>query len=570
MSEFINIYKKIIFLLPNQNKIIPFILLIMMVVTVFLEIFSIGIIIPIASSLIEGDLNEYSFFNKINFNINYSSNFLIFIFLFIYLFKIFFSLIFSWFQFSYIANIYSNLMRTLFAKYLSQDYNFFLKRDSPEIIRNLTGQATEFAEFCINGSLVLLTELFVLFGIISFLIYIDPINTSVVIFILSISVYIFQKVTSKKIEYLGYMRQIQDKLILKNLMQGIGSFKELKVLSRHKFFQKRFDERVIHKSQIVKKIQIYGAIPRLWLETIIITILMLFLIFLIFSSKEFKYYIPYFIIYAAATVRVIPSFSRIIRSLQMLKYGMSMLENLNKEMQLKLYNHKSKKMSEFKKFERIEFKNVSFSYNKKFINLKNINFSIQKGDYVGLVGKSGSGKSTLIDLFLGLQVPNSGSIKINSFNIDKILSQWHLKIGYVSQNIFILDDTIINNIAYGIEESEIDISKIKNLIEILELSELVENSTHGLDSIIGERGKKISGGQIQRIGIARALYSNPEILILDESTSSLDSQTESSIIDSLKNISSKITILMISHKSSTLKNCKHIMKLENGVLKTIK
>ena len=265
----------------------------------------------------------------------------------------------------------------------------------------------------------------------------------------------------------------------------------------------------------------------------------------------------------AATFRMIPSLNRIIASTQTMKYYISSLDVVYSEI---------KNYDEFKKIDKnhkifslqksIEFKNISFCFNKENEVLKNINLVIKRGQSIGIMGESGSGKSTLVDLLLGLLKPTSGEILIDGISGLQTGQSWRNSIGYVSQSIFLTDDSVKNNIALGIPDHQIDNKRIIELLKQTKLDKLVNEMPFGINTLVGERGIQISGGQRQRIGLARALYNNPDILILDEATSALDSETEIEVMKSIYKLKKDKTIIMIAHRLSTLENCDFIFNIE--------
>ena len=279
--------------------------------------------------------------------------------------------------------------------------------------------------------------------------------------------------------------------------------------------------------------------------------------------------IPLLALFAVAGLRLMPSVTKISSSMQNLVRMSPFIDIIYDDYIrfLKLNNEMQKK--DLSKFEsKIEFKNVNFSFEKQTKKIfNNISFNVHKGDLVGLSGSSGSGKSTLADLIMGLINPTGGKIEIDGHSLNNFnLRSWQDKVGYVPQNIYIANDTIKNNIAFGIENSDIDHQKIQNAIKKAELQEFVSGSKEGLNLIIGEGGKNISGGQKQRIGIARALYHNPKVLILDESTSSLDSNTENNILNTVIKLKKEITTIIISHNENVLKDTDYIFKIQNGTI----
>jgi ABC-type multidrug transport system fused ATPase/permease subunit len=264
---------------------------------------------------------------------------------------------------------------------------------------------------------------------------------------------------------------------------------------------------------------------------------------------------------------MIPSLNRIIAGVQSLKYYSPALDVIYEE--LKLQNDKIELLNEIEVYNfknKIEFKNVYFYFNERNKILNGINFVIEKGKTIGIIGESGSGKSTFVYLLIGLHKPKTGEIIIDGNSGLQMKQTWRNNIGYVSQSIYLTDDTIENNIALGVLESDINKDKISEILNQVRLEDLIRELELGIHTKVGERGVQLSGGQRQRIGIARALYHNPEILILDEATSALDSETETEVMKSLNYFRGKKTIIMIAHRLSTLNECDEIWKIENGVI----
>jgi ABC-type multidrug transport system fused ATPase/permease subunit len=293
------------------------------------------------------------------------------------------------------------------------------------------------------------------------------------------------------------------------------------------------------------------------------------LIFILISSyNSYSSVLPIIGVFVAAAFRMLPSINRIMSSLQTFKYFESSLEILYDEKKSLKAEYVDKKNNfEYKFDNNIKLDNVDFSFdNPNKLILNNLCLEINKGDYIGIIGTSGSGKSTLIDLILGLIQPTSGKIKIDNFELSNNSFNWSKLIGYVPQTIFLTDDSILNNIAFGVAESEIDFSLVNRILKETQLFSFINSLEDGLLTMVGERGVRLSGGQRQRIGIARALYSSPEILILDEATSALDSDTEALILDELLRFKRNKTIIVIAHRLSTLTNCDKIIEISNGVI----
>ena len=265
---------------------------------------------------------------------------------------------------------------------------------------------------------------------------------------------------------------------------------------------------------------------------------------------------------------MLPSINKILMSLQNIRTHFPAVNVLNQELNLEKVTEYNQIYENDVKFNNtIELKNINFKYSpeRKF-EFQNFNLTINKNQMIGLIGISGSGKSTLVDLLVGLLKPDDGEVKVDNESIKSNLRSWRSKIGYVSQSTYLMDESLENNIAYNLNSDAIDSKRINEVIELAELNELVTNLPNSTKTIVGERGSQLSGGQIQRIGIARALYRNPDILILDEATSSLDINTESKIINTIKKFKGKKTIIIISHRQSSVVHCDKIYEIKNGKL----
>jgi len=280
-------------------------------------------------------------------------------------------------------------------------------------------------------------------------------------------------------------------------------------------------------------------------------------------------------IFMISSIRIIPSINRIIISLQNINFSEptfnSILIDLNQETKKNLESSLQTGGNKIKFEKEIEFKNVFFTYPKSTKPiLKNINFSIKKHEFLGIVGETGSGKSTFVDLLIGLLSPTKGTITVDGKNINGNLKGWKEKLGYVPQNFYLLDESIKNNVAFGYKENELNIEKVKSSIDKSQLTKFVKNLKDGLLSNVGERGVNISGGEKQRLGIARALYNDPDILVFDEATSSLDLETEKRILETLIEIKKNKTIIFVTHRTSSLSYCDKVFKIQNHEIKEIK
>tara|TARA_B100001057_G_scaffold499186_1_gene608900 strand:- start:9769 stop:11517 length:1749 start_codon:yes stop_codon:yes gene_type:complete len=559
-------------LLKKRQKKSLLKILLLLLVGMILEIFGLGVIVPLLSSILDPEFLNFlrNITETDNFFTNLSNNEIIYFFLFIiiiiYIIKTFFLLLITYRQNSFITKFAAELTVDLYNLYVNQPYSFHLVKNSATLIKNIQTEITLFRSYCMSF-LTLIVESCLLISIIGTLIYLEPIGAiSVSIFFITFS-YITFSFTKKKLKNWGMIREKLDEKINHNIFEGIGGIKDLLILGRTNFFKKRLYSNSFTMAEIRTKHLTLNQIPRYSLELISVFGLVFFISTMLFFEKDINNIMITLGVFVAAIFRMIPSFNKVISAMQNMKFMASAIEVIYNEFnQLSKNKYSKKNNSVIKNFKsKIEIKNLKFKYSgkKKYI-LNDLNLTIPRGEFIGIIGSSGSGKSTLVDLFMGLLTPSKGEIIYDKINIKEDIFSWQKKIGYVPQNIFLIDDSIKNNIAFGIEANEIDESKLNNAIEKSQLKSFIDSLEIGYETKVGERGTQISGGQLQRIGIARALYNNPEILILDESTASLDTSTENGIMNSITKLKGDKTILMISHRFSSLKNCDKIYEIKEG------
>jgi ABC-type bacteriocin/lantibiotic exporter with double-glycine peptidase domain len=285
------------------------------------------------------------------------------------------------------------------------------------------------------------------------------------------------------------------------------------------------------------------------------------------QGNDLENVLPKIGIFSIASFKLIPSFNKIINSIQNVKYTKVPLDVIVTEIQSLNFDKIKESNIELNFYRNIQIQNINFCYpGTNIFVLNNININIIKGQSVGFIGTTGSGKSTLLDLILGLLTPTSGFVKVDDIDINENPKNWQSRIGYVPQFIYLVDGTLRNNIAFGIPDIEIDENKILKALKLANLEDFVSKMPLKLNTQVGERGIALSGGQKQRVGIARALYNNPEILVLDEATSSLDIETEKSVMESIRLLHGKKTIINIAHRYSTIMSCDIVYKIENGCI----
>lgn len=555
-------------LTKDQKKYFAF-LLFLTVISTFLEIVGIGAIIPLINIIISPDaIANNEFLSNIFQNIGISKeNFILLfliIFLIIFILKSFFLVLLSYVQIRFIFFISVYFSKKLFLVYLKQPYSFYLNKNSSQLVRNITSEIGFFANG-IYSFLLVINELLVFFSISLFLLYFETFSFLIICPIVLIALFFFNYFTKKRNIEWGKHRQKYEGLRIKTLQESFGGIKDIKIFNIENYIYNQYSE--INKSQAtMNSLQSFiVTLPRIIFELVAVVGIFILILIIVINDKNSISLLPTLALFTAAAFRILPSLNRLSVSIQNIRFSIPVAKNIYNEINRpipKKYNSKNQNNLIFEK--NINLNNISFSYqnNKKLFN--NIDLEIKAGEVIGIIGDSGSGKTTLVDILMGILEPTSGKITIDGNNINKNLNDWYSNFGYVPQSVFLLDDTIRANIAFGVEESKINDSKIHNSLKKSQLFKYVNDLPEGINTKIGERGVKMSGGQRQRLGIARCLYFEPSILFFDEATSSLDLETEELFIKSLNLLKGKTTMIIISHRKSTLVNCDRILKVEKG------
>lgn len=549
------------------------ILTLLLFVGMVFEVFGLGILIPVLSILLNPEMIEsnLAISNVREVFSNFSNQQFLFITLgfivTLYFFKSLFLVFLTHKQNRFLSNTVASISNRLFFNYMNQPYKFHLNRNASDLIKNIQVEIYYFQTFLLSLITIFIEGGFVI-SVLATLIYIEPIGAiSIGVFYGFLSI-IFLQFTKKKLNTWGSLRESLDAQVSKIALEGLGGIKDILILGKTGFFIEEYSKKNYLKARFNANQGTVSQIPRFYLELISIIGLVSFIILLLLQGKDPTILVTILGVFVAATFRMIPSLNRIIAAMQSMKYLMPSVDTIFNEIKNNIgreVNYNSSEKYIFKN--RIEFKNITFGFAEKQSVLENINLKIKKGQTIGFIGESGSGKSTLVDMIIGLHEPNSGVILIDGIDDFQISQSWRNNIGYVSQTIYLIDDSIVKNIALGIPENEINFNKVNEVLKQVQLEKFIDNLELGVKTKVGERGVQLSGGQRQRIGIARALYHNPNILILDEATSALDSETEKEVMESIKNLKGDKTIIMIAHRISTLVDCDEIYKIQNkGIL----
>ena len=479
--------------------------------------------------------------NTINFNI------IILSFVLIIIIKTIYLNFFSWWRNSFVFRFNTEMSNKIFKSYLDRNYEFHLEKDSSEFVRNTFSESRIYSN-TLDVILKSFSELLLLTFIIIFLFLYNFYITFMALFINLFIALLYVSITKKKLVNFGSLKVLYVKNLLKNIREGYDYIKEIKIYNLKNFFINKFDKNVKEVNRTLKWSSIIIEFPKNSLELLILFFFgIIYFIFSITNFEVSKTEIVILIVsYGTASLKIIPSSLRLINYFNVISNSIASIQEINKQIIFRnIENNKNIKIYDKKNF--VEIKNLNFFYpnNKKFY-LKNLNFSMSTGEIIFLKGESGIGKSTLINLVCGLIKPKDGKITCNDNDISQNLNKWYEGISYVSQGSRLLDETILNNIVF---ENPIDQKKLEYAIKISNSNEFINNYEKKLDYVVGENGSNLSGGQAQRIILARAIYKRPQILILDEFTSALDNENEKKIFESLKALKNDCIILISSHNS---------------------
>lgn len=472
----------------------------------------------------------------------------------------------AWRQTRFVKQFVIRLSERLYAGYLNQPYTFHLQRNSAQLIRNTTGEVAVVAA-SVQNTLGLLSEVMVLLGITALLFLVDPLGVLVVLSLLGFAAWWFHRRTRLRITAWGHQREHHEGMRIQQLQQGLGGAKEVKLLGLEAFVLNEYVPHNLGSAHANQRHTFVQALPRLWLEFLAICGMGLFVIFMLLQGRPVEAVVPSLGLFGAAAFRLMPSVNRILGAIQGIRYGMPALHNLTAELECFATAGQPAPTVRGQTWfsERIEVTHLSFTYPTGHQPaLDDVTLSIPKGCSVGFVGSSGAGKSTLVDVILGLLQPSAGGVRVDGADIRERLRTWQGQLGYVPQNIYLTDDTLRRNIAFGLPEAQIDDAAVQRAVKLAQLESFVQSLPDGLDTVVGERGVRLSGGQRQRIGIARALYYDPPVLVLDEATSALDNATEQGVMEAVDALHGEKTLLIVAHRLTTVAGCDLIYRLEHG------
>ena len=578
-----NILKKVNYIFSKNQKVKSVLLCVGLFIGALFELVGISFITELITLITDpSKIHSTAIFQKVYDILNLKSDREFFLWLvigliFVYIVKNAFLLWINYVQYTFVFNNQLRLSGRLIDCYMKKPYTYHLDKNSAEMVRNVMLDTERFFQMLLSV-FSMLSEVLVSLLLCIYLFVVDWFITISVVAILGIFSIFYLLLFKNKAKEYGQINQLYDGKMHQSINQALGAVKDIKILHREKYFSNAFIGYGKKKMRAVRNNNVLGQAPKYLIETITIGAVLLVIVLKIYRGEDLTSMIPQLAAFAIAAFKLLPSVSKINNYLNLVIFLKPSVDLIYRDI---------KDTEDMKNFEltdaalpddffannhpdsvSVESLYYRYPHTERDV-LRDVTFDIPLGSSVGLIGPSGAGKSTLADIILGILTPTQGTVSYGAMNVHEHPLKWSKKLAYIPQSIFLSDETIRNNVAFGIEEEDIDEAKVWEALEEAQLKEFVESLPDGLDTEVGERGVRLSGGQRQRIGIARALYDNPEILVLDEATSALDSETETAVMEAIDRLAGRKTLIIIAHRLTTIRNCDLIFKVEDGQISPV-
>lgn len=575
----VNAIHKLFQILNRNQKILGIVVLICSFIAAGLETFGVSVIVPLVNVLLQPEqLFEVAYVRNVTDFLGIYTNerlilLIISLVILVYILKNLFFIFFAWLKTRYACKVQRECSVYMMQSYMNRGYIFFLNRNVNELRQGVVEDIYSLFQI-ISGLIQMVTQLMIALFICIYMCFADwqialGVVLSALICLLIIFVFFRRRMLQAGIRY-----RIYNILSSQALLQAFHGIKEVLVMRKQKYFVKEFEENSIKRQNAMVVQNIGAEIPAYIIEAVCIIGIMAILGIRIVNVSDLGNFVAVLASFAIGAFRILPALGKISNSINVISSSMpglnAVYENIVEARKYndQFYNVETEDEEQYRglTFEKsVSICNLSFAYNSEQSKVLNqLSLEIPQGRSIAFVGESGAGKSTLADLILGVLRPDEGEVLLDDINIRKIPDLWGRLIGYVPQSIYLTDTSICKNIAFGIDESEIDEDKVKVALEKADLLDFVLRLPNGIHTKVGDRGVRLSGGQRQRIGIARALYHNPEILILDEATSALDNETEKAVMEAIDSLHGKMTLIIIAHRLTTIKNCDVIYEIVDG------
>ncbi|MBQ7587015.1 MAG: ABC transporter ATP-binding protein [Lachnospiraceae bacterium] len=573
-----SIFKKISYIFSAKQKVQSVLLCIGLFIGALFELAGVSLITQLVSivtdpgkihsnALLKGVYDAFDMKDDRQFFLTLVTGLII-----VYLVKNAYLLWINYVQYTFIYNNQLRLSGRLIDCYLKKPYTYHLDKNSAEMVRNVMLDSERFFQMLLSVFLML-SEFLISALLCIYLLTVDWFITVSVAVILGIFTGLYLILFKNKAKEYGKENQIYDGKMHQSINQALGAVKDIKILHREKYFVDAFCGYGKKKMRAVRNNNVLGQAPKYVIETVCIGAILLVLVYKIFRGEDLSSMITQLAAFAVAAFKLLPSVSKINNFANLIIFLKPSVDLIYRDIKdtedMKNFELTDADGSEHEAAE-ITVSNLTYRYpHTERDVLKNVNLSIPLGYAVGLMGPTGAGKSTLADIILGILTPTGGTVSYGTMNVHEHPIKWSKKLAYIQQSIYLADETIRNNVAFGIDDDKIDEDKVWKALEEAQIKDFVKSLPEGLDTMVGERGVRLSGGQRQRIGIARALYDDPEILVLDEATSALDNETENAVMEAIDSLMGRKTLIIIAHRLTTLRNCQVIFKVEGGGVREV-
>ena len=579
----LRVTKKLLYILTKKQRRFTFVLVVLMLLGGIMESLSVSLMLPLVTAIMESETWKNEWYSQIICKLFHVSNqrqyviVLLVILIIVFVLKNAY-LIFEYkIQYTFIGRCRYQMQSELIHSYIRKPYSFYLSADHGEIVRIIDNDVTG-AFNLLTSVLTFYTEIVVSIILSVTIMVMSPKMAIGMTLVLLIELLIIAKVIKPFMRKTGDNHREQAAIANKWLLQSLNGIKSIKVSKKEDYFESNYKIHAKQNSNYIAKYQTYTNLPRLLIEAFTIAGVLVIMFILVIGGAELESLVPQLSAFIVAAIRLLPSVNRMSSSINQIPFYEGGIDAINRvvknldipespadECQLKNKND----ISFFSK--EILVKDISFSYpDSEKVVLDKAEMVIKAGQSVGIIGPSGSGKTTTVDIILGLLNPMKGKVLVDGVDILDELPEWLSHLAYIPQSIFLVDDTIRANIAFGIDEKDISDDKVMKVLEESQLADYIRELPNGIDTTVGEQGVRLSGGQRQRIGIARALYTNPDVLVFDEATSALDNETEAAIMESINHLKGKKTLIIIAHRMTTIENCDVVYRVENGKINKVK
>lgn len=582
IKTIIEIVKELNFVLTSKQKRYILILMFAAIIYSGFELLGVASVLPFIQAVQMPEVlmgKEYVQYIMRVFKIQESKEVLMFMgigLILVYIFKNLYMLFYHYLQYDFSSIIQKELSLRMLHSYMNHSYTFFLNTNSSEILRGCSGDVAGVYAIISNISTII-AEVLTIIAIGVFILYTDffiaVFALGLMLFVLLIMVLIFKPIMKRAGKKNIQISTIQNQI----LYQIVSGIKEIFVMQRKEFFVQEYEKISEKARKLHRKYDFINNSPDRIIEGICVSGIIGIVCVRLFIDDSTADFIPKLAIFAMSAFKILPSVGKITSRINSLVYYRPTLENVynNLKMAISYEDEMERYINEHSKEKKLEkdiqlnkelsIEHVGWKYpNQKNEVLTDASLTIRKGESVAFIGSSGAGKTTLADIILGLLQPQQGTIMMDGIDIYTILKPWARIVGYVPQAVFLMDDTVKNNIVFGVSKEEIQEDLVWSALEKAQLKDFIEGLPNGLETIVGERGIRFSGGQKQRIAIARALYNKPEILVLDEATAALDNETETAVMESIDALQGKITLIIVAHRLTTIRNCDKVYEIKDG------